>query len=241
MPDAHSPSAAGPVVFAVATTPERRGIERLRSELRDASTVDFLQTGVGPLELDAIYERLAQASARGLVSVGTCGALDPVITCGTVIMPESVTDGNATLPVDSSWRSRVVDALSPSINTHAGLLITMDRVIRSADEKRRIHAETGAIAVDMETATLQRAASRAGIPFIALRAVLDARDEIVPGSVTSGVDRAGRPTPLRLMASLLRHPRDIPGLLRIASALRTANAALDTAARRAAAALVEPN
>ncbi|MBT8445052.1 MAG: hypothetical protein HKN81_11185 [Gammaproteobacteria bacterium] len=241
MPDASFSGGSGPVVLAVATAPERRGLEFVGTTAGHADRVDILQTGVGPLEADAIRGHLVEVQARGLVSIGTCGSLDPAAGRGTVMVPVALicTNGQC-VPVDADWRSRIVRSLSPATDRHEGLLITVDRVLGTPEQKRRVREQSNATAVDMESATLQQAARLAGIPFVALRVVLDGAGEVIPASVASGVDRAGDATPLRLLRALCMRPADIPGLLRLASSLRVANAALERAIRNSAAELIDP-
>lgn len=239
MPDVSDES--GPVIFAVATAPERRGVDFLGSTSGDRDKVDILQTGVGPLRSDAIRAHLVKAGARGLVSVGTCGSLDPAAGPGTVMVPTALIDTNGDrVPVDADWRARIVASLAPDIDWHEGLIVTVDRVLHTPARKRHVREQSSAVAVDMESATLQQAAATAGIPFVALRVVLDGEDETIPASVSFGVDRAGNPTHLRLLRTLCSHPADIPGLMRLAARLRIANAALERAIRQAAPELIDP-
>lgn len=241
MPDDRVSGGSDPVVFAVATEPERRGIELLGGASGNADKVDILQTGVGPLQVETIRAHLVKARARGLVSIGTCGSLDPAASRGTVMVPVALTDTNGNrVPVDADWRKRIVRSLAPETDWHEGPLVSVDRVLRTPAQKRQVRGQSNAIAVDMESATLQQAATMTGIPFVALRVVLDTADEIIPASVSSGVDRAGNPTPFRLLRTLCLHPADIPGLLRLASSLRIANAALERVIRHAAPELIEP-
>ncbi|MFW2405626.1 MAG: hypothetical protein ACN4GT_12725 [Gammaproteobacteria bacterium] len=241
MPDGGVSDGSGPVVLAVATAPERRGIEHLETATHAANRIEILQTGVGPLQADAIRAHLVNAGARGLVSLGTCGGLDPAISCGTLLIPaELIGADDQRAPVDMAWRKRVTGLLAPTIEWRDGPLVTLDRVLRTPEQKRQVRDRTGAVVIDMESATLQRAAALAGIPFIAVRVALDSADETIPSSVAAGVDRDGNPTPLRLLRTLCAHPTDIPGLVRLAAGLRVANAALEDAIRQAADALVDP-
>ena len=88
-----------------------------------------------------------------------------------------------------------------------GSLVTAAAPVRSASERR---AAPG-IAVDMESAPIAREAARAGVPFVAIRAVGDAADTELPPLVAA-IDGS---SPVRHAVRTLR-PRDVPVLGRLA-------------------------
>ena len=201
----------------------------------------ILQTGVGPLNVDAIVESLGALRARGVVSLGSCGGLDASLACGSILLPENIVDAaGGRLPVSESWRARVAVALAPWADSRGGSLFTTESVLRDPEDKRLAAEGSGAVAVDMESAALRGAAERVEIPFIAMRVVLDTASDSVPASVSAGIDRAGNPTPGRLLKYLLGRPSDLPDLVRLALRLRTANAALAKAVERASEELLSP-
>jgi adenosylhomocysteine nucleosidase len=96
-----------------------------------------------------------------------------------------------------------------------GPILTSHRVLASGDEKRRAKDQTGAIAVDMETAALAAEAATRGLPFAVLRTVLDHIDDDIPAIELT--DELGRARPLHATAHLVRNPRmmfKIPRLMR---------------------------
>lgn len=232
------------MLFAVATAPERRGVEAALNLLDTPPPAQIVQTGVGPLDVAEIAGRLAATQATGLVSVGTCGGLCPQALAGTLLLPATIVasdDGaNRVIAIDADWHGRVYETLQAGFEVVTGAIATVDRVARTPEAKQHLHAETGALAVDMESAHLAAAAARADIPFVTLRVVLDEYDETLPKSVASGVDRAGNPTPFRLARTLALRPGDLPALLRLAARLRVANDALLRACRTAGPALLQP-
>jgi adenosylhomocysteine nucleosidase len=62
----------------------------------------------------------------------------------------------------------------------AGRFVSRSHVVCRGEEKRALAAETGAIAVDMESAALAKVARDAAVPFAVVRAVSDRRDEDLP-------------------------------------------------------------
>lgn len=90
------------------------------------------------------------------------------------------------------------------ISYSTGAMLTATRVLMNGTEKRRAKEITGAIAVDMETAAIAAEAVARGIPFIAIRAVLDEVDDEVAGAEMA--DEHGRVNPLAASFYLVRNP-----------------------------------
>jgi len=220
-----SPQAIGRIVFAVATAPERNGIERI------TPTPSILQTGVGPLEVDRVIAQLTSARATALISAGTCGGLSPDLRPGALVVPSIVAClGAPGLSVTAGWHARVAGALRDEFVVVTGTLVTTHRVLQTGADKQRVYRDTGAIAVDMESADLAAAAARLCIPFLALRVVIDAQTETIPAGIAAGVDRLGNVNPPALLRSVAMRPAELPALIRLAFRLGSANRLLGRAA-----------
>lgn len=169
--------------------------------------------GAGPAE-----ERASAAIADGVtaaISVGFCGALDPSLERGDVVVPESVRDA---LTGDAWDCDR---ALAHGAGAQRGTLVTADRVVSQPAERRTLDG----LAVDMESAGTARACARAGIPFAAIRAVTDRADDVLP-DITGVVDDRGDVHPLRVIGRLIRRPSDIAAWARLARGARAARRGL---------------
>ncbi len=110
---------------------------------------------------------------RAAVSTGYCGALNPRLGPGEVIVATEVID------VDNGER---FPARPPLNNNHrspaaTGRVVTGDRVISSSDEKNRLHRRYEASAVDMEAAAVGAWAHGRSVPFYCVRAVTDLSNE----------------------------------------------------------------
>ena len=96
-----------------------------------------------------------------LVSFGIAGALRDDLPIGTVI--------DATRVVDESggvlWEGAAL-GVAPA---RSGTILGADRIVDDPDERARLHASTGADAVDMESATLARTGRLGGC----IRAISD--------------------------------------------------------------------
>ena len=104
-----------------------------------------------------------------LVSFGIAGALRDDLPIGTVI--------DATRVVDESGA-----VLAPARN---GTILGAARIVDDPAERARLHASTGADAVDMESATLARSGGLAGC----IRAISD-----TPSRKLGGLAQAAKPT-----------------------------------------------
>jgi 4-hydroxy-3-methylbut-2-enyl diphosphate reductase len=145
----------------------------IRSALPGALVV---QTGMGrSRSTRAIAEGLTQRTTKllqdaGAVAVaGFCGALDPSLRPGDVVVATEVRGPDGVTPCPSA--GILVAALAGmGITARLGPIACVGHVV-SGTERERLREETGAIAVDMESAWLAPAV--AVRPFAVLRVVVD--------------------------------------------------------------------
>lgn len=211
------------VIICAATRTEARLIRRHSNQCR------IVQSGANGIP--ALLDPLLAHAPAGLVSFGFAGGLAATLAPGTIVLPKRLrTTGGRCWPVDSLWRIRVADELDPALSVNAGDLLETRGVVATPAEKRSLHAATGAVAVDMESATLAELASRAGVPFIALRAVIDTSEHALPPSITSVVTGSGNIRWAALIRAVAEHPFAMAHLLRAYPvAARTLGTAMDSA------------
>jgi hypothetical protein len=172
----------------------------------------------------------AASAAECLVSFGIAGGLKPGLRAGDIVLSTEVIDD------DRIWRSS--DSIAARI---AGLALELDAIegpvlgaqiaIATRRDKRRAWKETGAIAVDLESVVVARAAAALGIPFVVLRAIADpAARELPPAALVPLADD-GTPAIRQVLASVLARPRQLPSLLTVAREARQALQALVGPAR----------
>ena len=99
-------------------------------------------------------------------------------------------------------------------------------------DKAGLHKATGAVAADMESHLVARLALRARRPFAVLRVIGDPAERALPPAALIGMRPDGHVNLAAVLASLLRNPRQLPDLMRVASDVRIAMSAL-TRCRRA--------
>jgi adenosylhomocysteine nucleosidase len=69
---------------------------------------------------------------------------------------------------------------NPSQGLHVGRLLTIPEVAKSPEDKQRLGRETGAIAVDMESAAVAAVCRERKVRFMAVRVISDAMNETLP-------------------------------------------------------------
>ena len=165
---------------------------------------------------DRISELAQEFAAHGadtLLSVGLAGALSDELKTSDAVVPARVVFADAdAVSTDPVLSALIAKGLDPETAANGDLLCT-EHEIADAQEKRRLHAATGAIAADMESGHLARAAAQAGLPFAALRIVLDEADDSLPPSVLGLMRNDGTTDQAQLMKNIARRPSDLPPLV----------------------------
>jgi 4-hydroxy-3-methylbut-2-enyl diphosphate reductase len=143
-----------------------------RAIRRGAPGIRVVRTGLGPARSLRATRRLRDDPAQFLVVAGLCGAVDPGLAVGDVIVAgELRRPGAPPHPVETECMCRALE--KQGVRARVGCLLSVDHVVRGPERAAR-HAE-GASVVDMESAWLAEAAK--GRPLSVVRVVLDA-----PGS-----------------------------------------------------------
>ncbi|REE93868.1 hopanoid-associated phosphorylase [Cupriavidus plantarum] len=187
----------------------------------------------------ALAEVLTTAlhSHRGVISIGVAGGLAPGLSPGAVIVASSVQDGDVVLPCDAAWH----DALRASLpDALSGPIAGMDAAVTTVAAKAALHRAHGALAVDMESHIAARAARDRGLPFAALRIVIDPAERPVPPLAVAGMAADGSTDIGAVVRGLLKAPWELGGLIRLGRDAAAAKAALARARRMAGAALGAP-
>ena len=162
------------------------------------------------------------ASLPSLLSFGVAGGLDPGLRPGDVRVATQVAAGPECIAADKAWSARLVAALDAPGVLFAG----SDTIVADISAKAALHAATGAACVDMETHVVAREARRRGIPWAAIRAVTDPADRALPHAALVGMRPDGSIDLPAILGSLMRNPRQLPGLIRAGGDARAAFAAL---------------
>jgi adenosylhomocysteine nucleosidase len=191
-------------------------------------------SGMGGAAAAATARILVDAGATALVSWGMAGGLDPALCAGTICLPSVVIAGDgAAFATDPHWRGLVASAIASRHVVVSGRLLASDAAIADVAGKAAAFRATGAIAVDMESSGIAGVAAANGLPFIAVRVIVDTAGDALPGAVMAATG-IGQVRILRLLFGILKSPGDIARLLKLAQRYRTAIRALIDVARTGA-------
>jgi nucleoside phosphorylase len=169
-----------PLLVVCALRIERLALRRGTARAA-AGHVTVLRTGMGPKAADrAVREALHDPALRdaAVLTTGFCAGLAPGMRPGDVVVSD---DGH-----ESEALAAALKAAGHTV--HTGTLAESDHVVRGAE--RAALAATGAIAVDMESAAMRRAALAEGARHVAAaRVVVDTPEyELVRvGTLRTGI------------------------------------------------------
>jgi hopanoid-associated phosphorylase len=165
--------------------------------------------------------------ADGLVSFGLAGGLAPQLRPGALIVASEIVAPNGEkLPVDPVWAATVRRATGALDGAILGALVPA----ASAAAKAAFFGQTGALAIDLESLAVARAAQRTGLKFIVVRAVSDSASRDLPPAALIALRQDGTADLPRILWSVARQPAQIAGLIRLAQDAGRALGALRRAA-----------
>ena len=188
----------------------------------------LIVSGVGMAAAREGARQLAAAGAKALVSWGLAGALDPALAAGTLVLASEVVspEGGRSLTA-RRWREQLAAAIAGRHPLCCGRLLTTWEPIRSAADKALAFRQTGAAAVDMESAAVAAVAADARLDFLVVRAIVDSAADTLPQAVIDATPTGTRAMHVAtLLSSLARSPGEVPGLIRLGSRYRVAARAL---------------
>jgi adenosylhomocysteine nucleosidase len=180
-----------------------------------------------PAQLRARLRDFDHAGVRGIISFGVAGGLEASLEPGDLVVASAVVAGGRRLPTapalseslvagDSIGRRRIV----------GGMIVGAEKVILDPRDKRSLHQETGAIAVDMESHIAADYAAAVGLPFAAIRVISDPASRALPALTLDALKPNGDVALGKVFAGIVRQPSVIPALMRTARDFNQAIATL---------------
>ena len=179
-------------------------------------------SGIGRAAATTAAQALVDAGVAALMSFGMAGGLDPKLVPGSVIIPcELLSSDGERYVACRAWREQVAAAVGPVCALAEGNLLSSAHALETPADKAAAYRNTGAVAVDMESAAVARVAARHKLPFIAVRVIVDTAADALPRAVVAA-SRAGRVQFARLIGGLILAPREIADMVRLAQRYRIA-------------------
>ena len=194
-------------------------------------------SGIGPHNAMRAAERLLACGVTRLANWGVAGALDAGLVPGDVLIPDRIryTRGDPGFATDADASERLAAALSDTLHVHRGALWSTPQPVATRLKKQALAARSGAIAVDMEAAPIAAVALRAGLPFVAVKAICDPAARELPPGIVRALDGSDGGVSLRMLSAIaLGGPATWRAARRLARDFALARRALATAASLAA-------
>ncbi|HEX3691904.1 MAG TPA: hypothetical protein VHU13_01055 [Solirubrobacteraceae bacterium] len=148
----------------------------------DGEPLTVQATGMGGPSAAIVLHELIQLGVRRAIRVGTCGALDPTLALGElVVASEAIAADGTSVALGADERAHPHPELLERVAAAApgarrGPIASTDVFYEAGSERGERWRRQGAIAVEMETAALFTVGVRAGIELACLLAVSDTFD-----------------------------------------------------------------
>lgn len=198
--------------------------------------VTLVKTGVGMRRARETAGRALDAlrNVELVATTGVAGALHHGLKVGAIVLADRL----MTRSEESFHPQSVLEVpLQPfrifagaleagGIAYSAGGLLTSRRAITTVAEKRLAATQSGAVAVDMESAVIAEETHRRGLPFVCLRTILDSAVEELAGAALA--DENGRVRPLTAAKTVVTNPSMLIGAARLMRNLRKSTRILAT-------------
>ncbi len=159
----------------------------------------------------------------GIISFGICAGLSPDLSPGTCVIASEIVTPDGSFSADAAWAVRMRRILPDAVH---GNVAGVNSVLRNGAEKSALRDRTGALAADMESGVGAEAAQRHNLPFACVRCVADHAASDLPEAAVVALRENGTIDLAEVVGSLIRQPRQIPALIRLARETNSAFAAL---------------
>jgi DeoD family purine-nucleoside phosphorylase len=173
-----------------------RGLWGYTGIASDGAELTIQSTGMGGPSAAIVIAELAALGARTLIRVGTCGGLHESLRLGELIIAsESIADDGTSRALGAGERTQGSPKLLATLaaaadgSARTGTIASTDLFYDGAEGSEQRWQAAGALAVEMETATLFTLAARRGL---AAAAVLVVSDILLPERVRIDPDALKR-------------------------------------------------
>lgn len=194
--------------------------------------VVLVEGGMGMLNAGWAATALAAERPDLMISAGFGGGVREGLAVGDVVMAEQLLhlSGRQWETVEAGFYGR--NSVAESLSIPRGTFISCDLILNKRALAESLPAHCANPVVEMESAAVARIAAMERIPFLALRSISDPAGEELGFTIDEFCDGAMRIRPARVLATVLRRPRIIPQLIRLARNSRLAAAGLGRAMER---------
>ena len=158
---------------------------------RGRETADLLRLAIG-------------AGYRSIISFGVAGGLAPDLLPGDCVVASAIVDYPAVRPTDPLWSRKLAEMIS---DARHGPIVGVNSVVSDPADKRKLHAFTRAVAVEMESHLVATLADAHGLAFAAVRVISIPRTELCPRPLCWQWRQMAARTSAQCCGRSLRDPR----------------------------------
>jgi len=189
------------------------------SSLFISNNVLVVYSGTGSVNASSATEQLIAQGATKLISWGCAAALSESLKPGDLILANQLISTNESkqffLNVCANWHRQTTELLASFVKVNSGCLAESKRIVSSSEDKKKIHINTNAVALDMESIAIAQVANQHALPFLAIRVIADPVDMDLPLAITHSLNQQGDVVLRKLLCYLASHPFELPRLIRL--------------------------
>jgi adenosylhomocysteine nucleosidase len=215
----HVPASELPILIVTGLAKEMR--------LAEGPGLAAIASGGDTSRLRRLLADRPAPGCRAVLSFGIAGGLDPSLAAGDVVVATGVIADGERWPAHPALAESFAASLAAGgINVRRADIAGVDHPLLDAESKARVRERTSAAAVDMESHVASGFAARHGLMFAALRIVCDPATRSMPAVVANALRPDGGIDHFAIVADLLKRPRELANLSRLAGEARTSFRAL---------------
>lgn len=192
----------------------------------------ILLTGAGSeAATSSVSRAIEELEPKTVISTGFAGGTRDSLLTGNLVLATEVfqlegapffwdRDGmNGPIVPDPNLLSMARGAIEMAgVDFYLGAMVTLPTVAKTAGMKRWLGDRIGATAVDMESYTVGLAAAEAGLPFLAVRAIVDSSDLDLPDVVSQIGQAPSGNRVMPIIRYLVSRPDKLPQVMRLGRA-----------------------
>jgi len=173
--------------------------------------IALAQSGMGLKLAKRATQALIDGHSPGwIISAGFSGAMQADMKVGDIVVASSIVDSEgAELAIDLNMQA------NPAGGLYVGRLLTVDRIIRTVEEKKLLAERHSAIAVDMESFAVAQLCRELKIRFLAVRVISDDLSSDLPSEILSVVGSSGTVRLGAAVGALFKRPGSVKDMWRL--------------------------
>ncbi len=188
--------------------------------------------GTGPVNAIKAAEMLLAKGCCKLISWGCAAALNSTLKAGDLCLPKIIiAESQNRYPTHSDWQQHTENLLSQLQPIYSDPLCETSSIVSTSTDKKALRDAFDSVALDMESAAIAKIAQKADIPYLVIRAIADTANMNMPNAINYALNNDGIVDIKKLIIYLLTHPTEIPCLIKLGIAFRSARKKLKYVAR----------